>query len=30
MKTNLLTILHAVVYTAAIVVGLMDLLVWRP
>ncbi len=30
MKTNLLTILHVAVYTAAIVVGLMDLLVWRP
>lgn len=27
---RLQVILHVAVYTAAIVVGLMDLLVWRP
>lgn len=30
MKANLLTIAHVVVYTAALIVGLLDLLVWRP
>jgi len=30
MKTNLLTIAHALVYSSAVVVMLLDLFVWRP
>jgi len=30
MKVNLLTVAYVLVYTAAFIVGLMDLLVWRP